>query len=511
MTFSIIAYDPETQSWGIAVASRIMAIGAYVPHAKTSHAPGHAAPGHATAGSTALVASQSLVPNYGADLLDLLLSQGFLDPDSMRSIDPLLEDRQIAWIDGQGRVFYYVGAHVVPVVSQHASQRWHASAQGNMLSNSDVTAGMLETYVGHRRAAQEQPQPHEHQLDFAESLLAALSAGEAFGGDKRIHSPEYSAALLIVRPCVAQSEAGSGTTTQSSAITDQCKIDLRVDQAQHPIADLIALYRAWAHRAQTRTCEHAPDAGTRTDTSASNGYEASPTALCDEGLGYTSAEDGLFLPLLAPQTRQLDTLRSFVIVACMAYTQDSLFFEETLRRRYPRLRDANAWVIRNAGGRVTDDVVRSIIIAVRALNARDCFIIHHTCCGEYRTFTDEQMRLYLSESLGPCNAFYPGDPCPPPKSGACFSESLSSSSSLRAQHWPERDEHHLADHVAFLPYTDYRASVYQDMKRLKSQPLVSSCLRVHGLMYDDIHTHQLYDIADPIVATLSCGPPGSSR
>ena len=127
--------------------------------------------------------------------------------------------------------------------------------------------------------------------------------------------------------------------------------------------------------------------------------------------------------------------------------------EDYLRQQYPHLRDRNAWTIRNAGERVTDDVIRSVIIAVRALGAEDCFIIHHTCCGEYRTFTEEQMRQYLATSLGPCNAF----------AGECPDE-------------PDpryRDAFQQAEYVAFLPYNDYRASLLQDVPASSSHPLSS--------------------------------------
>jgi len=285
MTFSIIAFDPITNQWGVAVASRVMSVGSYVPHGLTLPSKPHSR----SESKTALVASQSLIPNYGATLVKLLLEEKRLSLESgserlievMRSFDPYLEKRQIAAIDESGRLFYFGGKELVPVATQHVDQKYHASAQGNMLSNPFVTQAMLDAYIQCRRNSsilKSDSLPLEVKgikgikgeympigvkgvkgikgtympidvkrvkeeyvpLDFAECLLTALAAGELAGGDKRVESPYYSAALYIVAPCEVLGEP--------EMISDNCEIDLREDHSEHPIQDLFTLYELWKSR-----------------------------------------------------------------------------------------------------------------------------------------------------------------------------------------------------------------------------------------------------------------------
>ncbi|MEX2446545.1 MAG: carbonic anhydrase, partial [Dehalococcoidia bacterium] len=59
----------------------------------------------------------------------------------------------------------------------------------------------------------------------------------------------------------------------------------------------------------------------------------------------------------------------------------------------------DAHVIRNAGGRVTDDAVRSLVLSAHALGTRGCVVIHHTRCGLHGT-TDEALRARVEEATG---------------------------------------------------------------------------------------------------------------
>src|SRR5713226_1968777 len=82
--------------------------------------------------------------------------------------------------------------------------------------------------------------------------------------------------------------------------------------------------------------------------------------------------------------------RHFAILTCMdARLQPS---------KYAGLAEGDAHVIRNAGGRASDDAIRSLIISYKLLGTREWFVIHHTDCG-MELFTDEIMRGLLAQSL----------------------------------------------------------------------------------------------------------------
>jgi carbonic anhydrase len=80
------------------------------------------------------------------------------------------------------------------------------------------------------------------------------------------------------------------------------------------------------------------------------------------------------------------------------------------------LRRGDAYVIRNAGGRVTDDVVRSLIVATHVLGVNECVVIHHTDCrmmhlSEARVRSDVEQRLHLDASELELLAFTDLDDC----------------------------------------------------------------------------------------------------
>jgi uncharacterized Ntn-hydrolase superfamily protein len=204
MTFSILAYDPETQSWGLAVASRISSIGAVVPHGRWPHG---------------IIATQALVPNFGDQFLEALMQENpLLAIQEVMSRDPYLNHRQIALSNRDGQLYYFQGCDVQAEAGYVADDL--VSAQGNMLVNTSMLHVMVSTYLA-------DPSP-----DFGDRLLRALDAGERAGGDRRIDRSWYSAALLIVGPC--RSDSG----------TSNCKVDLRIDQSpsRTPIQDLWNLY-----------------------------------------------------------------------------------------------------------------------------------------------------------------------------------------------------------------------------------------------------------------------------
>src|SRR3989454_7511067 len=86
----------------------------------------------------------------------------------------------------------------------------------------------------------------------------------------------------------------------------------------------------------------------------------------------------------------LPPARKFAILTCLdARLQPS---------KYAGLAEGDAHVIRNAGGRASDDAIRSLVISYKLLGTREWFVIHHTDCG-METFTDEVIRRLLASSL----------------------------------------------------------------------------------------------------------------
>src|SRR2546425_8731557 len=82
--------------------------------------------------------------------------------------------------------------------------------------------------------------------------------------------------------------------------------------------------------------------------------------------------------------------RRFAILTCMDARLDPA--------RFAGLEEGDAHVVRNAGGRASDDAIRSLVISYKLLGTREWFVIHHTNCG-METFTDEVMRDLLVRSL----------------------------------------------------------------------------------------------------------------
>jgi uncharacterized Ntn-hydrolase superfamily protein len=195
MTWSIIARDASTGAFGIAIASRFFAVGALCPHARS--------------GIGALSTQALANPLYGPAALDLL-QQGMSPKqviEQVTSADEGREQRQLHVIDAQGTSAAHTGASCVDWCGHASGENF--SVAGNMLAGPQVVA---ETAAAWRA---------NDALPFAERLIAALTAGEAAGGDKR---GKQAAALLI-------------HTTE-----DYAALDIRVDDHAEPIQELRRLY-----------------------------------------------------------------------------------------------------------------------------------------------------------------------------------------------------------------------------------------------------------------------------
>ena len=120
----------------------------------------------------------------------------------------------------------------------------------------------------------------------------------------------------------------------------------------------------------------------------------------------------------------------------------------------------DVYVCRNGGGRATDDMIRSIVLAVRLFAADHVFVVHHTDCGLEKV-SDPHVRELLYESLGP--GHLNGDT----ESGK-----------------DNRDKYHQSDYVAFLAFEDLKRSVTDDLGKLRQNPLLSHHVTLSGYIYD---------------------------
>jgi carbonic anhydrase len=155
--------------------------------------------------------------------------------------------------------------------------------------------------------------------------------------------------------------------------------------------------------------------------------------------------------------------RRFAILTCMDARLDPA--------KYAGLSEGDAHVIRNAGGRASDDAIRSLVISYKLLGTKEWFVIHHTDCG-METFTDDIMRDLLSKSL--------------------------KTASVDATGWHDCCEgggSHEAKHISWLTISDLAASVVEDVTRIKNHPLVPSDIPVYGYIYD-VKTGGLVEVSE---------------
>ena len=159
--------------------------------------------------------------------------------------------------------------------------------------------------------------------------------------------------------------------------------------------------------------------------------------------------------------------RKFAILTCMDARLDPA--------KHAGLAEGDAHVIRNAGGRASDDAIRSLIISHKLLGTAEWFVIHHTDCGmEY--FTDEIIRDLFSKSLA--------------------------TASVDENGWKNVTEEGGSDeakHISFLTINNQAESILQDVKRIKAHPLVPSYIPVYGYIYN-VKTGKLTEITEATTA-----------
>jgi carbonic anhydrase len=148
----------------------------------------------------------------------------------------------------------------------------------------------------------------------------------------------------------------------------------------------------------------------------------------------------------------LPPARRFAILTCMDARLDPA--------KYAGLSEGDAHVIRNAGGRASDDAIRSLVISYKLLGTREWFVVHHTNCG-MELFSDDVMRGLLESSLE--TAALGDDGFHDVGTGPGSSE---------------------GKYIDWLTISHAENSVTEDVRRIKGHPLVPRSIPVYGYIYD---------------------------
>lgn len=159
----------------------------------------------------------------------------------------------------------------------------------------------------------------------------------------------------------------------------------------------------------------------------------------------------------------LPPARAFAILTCMDARLDPA--------KYAGLSEGDAHVIRNAGGRASDDAIRSLVISYKLLGTKEWFVIHHSNCG-MEFFTDEVIRGLLANSLQTA-VLEPGG----------FRDVGSGPGSTEG------------DYVDWLTISDNAASVVADVQRIRTHPLVPDTIPIYGYIYD-VTTGRLNEVPE---------------
>ncbi|MGB7548765.1 MAG: carbonic anhydrase [Terracidiphilus sp.] len=148
----------------------------------------------------------------------------------------------------------------------------------------------------------------------------------------------------------------------------------------------------------------------------------------------------------------LPPARRFAVLTCMDARLDPA--------KYAGLAEGDAHVIRNAGGRASDDAIRSLVISYKLLGTREFFVIHHTNCG-MEFFTNEVMRELLGNSLETAEL-----------TAAGFRD-VGRGPGSRA-----------GEFIEWLTIEDQKQSVLDDVLRIRNHPLVPRSIPIYGYIYD---------------------------
>jgi len=241
--------------YGVAVASRFLAAGALVPAAE------------ALVGAVATQAHANLA--YRAQALALLRT-GVTAGDAVAGLvaaDPGRDDRQLAVVGATGDGATWTGPRCHPWAGGQAGDGW--AAQGNILTGPQVIDALRDAWLA------------RDDLPFPQRLLAALTAGDAAGGDRR---GRQSAAMLVV-----QRHGGYAGTGDEL-------VDLRVDDHVDPVAELrrlLGIHHMLFGRPDPATLRDltGPLAAEVTELLAATGHPVGPAGLDDALAAWTGLEN----------------------------------------------------------------------------------------------------------------------------------------------------------------------------------------------------------------------------
>jgi carbonic anhydrase len=159
----------------------------------------------------------------------------------------------------------------------------------------------------------------------------------------------------------------------------------------------------------------------------------------------------------------LPPAREFAILTCMDARLDPA--------KYAGLAEGDAHVIRNAGGRASDDAIRSLVISYKLLGTKEWFVIHHSDCG-MEFFIDETIRGLLANSLETAalgaDGFYDVGTTPGSSEGA---------------------------YIDWLTVSDREQAVVEDVRRIRNHPLVPGRIPIYGYVYD-VRSGRLVEVPD---------------
>jgi carbonic anhydrase len=162
----------------------------------------------------------------------------------------------------------------------------------------------------------------------------------------------------------------------------------------------------------------------------------------------------------------LPPARRFTVLTCMDARLDPA--------KFAGLAEGDAHVIRNAGGRASDDAIRSLVISYKLLGTREFFVIHHTDCG-MEFFSNEVMRELLASSLETAELTPNGfrDVGRGPGSNA-------------------------GEYIEWLTIRDRKQAVIDDVERIRNHPLVPKSIPVYGFLFN-VHSGKLIEVEDATV------------
>src|ERR671934_2808118 len=200
-TYSIAACDLDAGQWGVATASKFLAVGSVVPWAEPQ---------------VGAIATQAYAnPRYGSDGL-ALLREGLSAQEVVERLtaaDEGRDHRQLGVVDGRGGSATFTGSHCYAWAGGKSGACY--TAQGNILVSEETVAALATAFEG------------STGKPLAERLLECLAAAQAAGGDRR---GQQSAALLVV-------EKEGGYAGLSDVV-----VDLRIDDHAQPVEELMRLY-----------------------------------------------------------------------------------------------------------------------------------------------------------------------------------------------------------------------------------------------------------------------------